>query len=101
MLGWSYWLLFAGVVIMVSDLTLAGLAEARLWQTPAPWIESVRVAKPYWLIRTLSVVPIGAGFVLLLMGLTTGDRGAGLGAVKAAVGLEPVKEIAPVLAEPL
>ena len=49
MLDWSYWLLFAGVIIMVSDLTIAGLAEARLWQTSQPWIESVRAARPYWL----------------------------------------------------
>jgi hypothetical protein len=75
------------------------LAEARLWQTTQPWIESVRAAKPFWLIRTLSVVPIGVGFVTLLMGLTTGDRGAGLGAVKASIGLDPIKEIAPVFSE--
>jgi hypothetical protein len=84
------------VIIMVSDLTIAGLAEARIWQTSQPWIESVRAARPYWLIRTLSVVPIGAGFVTLLIGLTTGDRGGGLGAVKASIGLEPIQEIAPV-----
>jgi len=99
LLDWSYWLLFAGVIIMVTDLTLAGLAEARVWQTSAPWIESVRAARPYWWIRTLSAVPIAAGFITLLIGLTTGGRGAGLGAVRATIGLEPVKEIAPVFAE--
>jgi cbb3-type cytochrome oxidase subunit 1 len=99
MLEWSYWLLFAGVIIMVSDLTIAGLAEARIWQTSQPWIESVCAARPYWLIRTLSVVPIGAGFVTLLMGLTTGDRGTGLDTVKASIGLEPIQEIAPVFSE--
>ena len=38
--------------------------------------------------------------VTLLIGLTTGDRGAGLGAVKASIGLDPIKEIAPVFSEP-
>src|SRR5580698_1115723 len=71
----GYWLLLAGVVVMVSDLTIAGLVEASHWQTAEPWIESVRAAQPFWLIRTLSFVPIGAGFLALLVGLTTGERG--------------------------
>jgi cbb3-type cytochrome oxidase subunit 1 len=99
MLDWSYWLLFAGVVIMVSDLSIAGLVEAHVWQSAAPWIESVRAAQPYWLVRSLMFVPIGAGFVLLLMGLTTGDRGGGLPAIRDSIGLEPVREIAPVFSE--
>ena len=97
-LEWSYWLLTAGVVIMVSDLTIAGLVEARLWQSSAPWIESVRAARPYWLIRTLTFLPIAAGFVFLLRGLVTGDRGAGLRRIQEEIGLHPVEEIAPRLA---
>ena len=94
-LEWSYWLLFAGVILMVTDLTIAGLVEARLWQSAAPWLDSVRAAKPYWIVRTVSVIPIGAGFVMLLAGLTTGRRGAGLESIEQSIGLEPVHEIAP------
>lgn len=101
MLDWSYWLLFAGVVVMVSDLSIAGLVEAHVWQSAAPWIASVRAAQPYWLVRSLMFVPIGAAFVLLLMGLTTGNRGGGLPAIRDSIGLEPVQEIAPVFSEPL
>jgi len=97
-LEWSYWLLTAGVVIMVTDLTIAGLVEARIWQSSAPWMESVRAARPYWLIRTLSFLPIATGFVLLLAGLLTGDRGAGLRRVQEEIGLHPIEEIAPRLA---
>jgi cbb3-type cytochrome oxidase subunit 1 len=97
-LEWSYWLLFGGVVLMVSDLTLAGLVEARLWQSAAPWLDSVRAVRPYWLVRSLSAVPIAAGFVALLVGFTTGKRGAGLHAIEQTIGLEPVGEIAPRLA---
>jgi cytochrome c oxidase cbb3-type subunit 1 len=97
-LEWSYWLLFAGVILMVSDLTLAGLVEARLWQSAAPWLDSVRAVRPYWLVRSLSAVPIAAGFVALLVGFTTGKRGAGLEAIEQTIGLEPVVEIAPRLA---
>src|SRR5689334_12491161 len=77
-LDWAYWLLFAGVVLMVTDLTVAGLAEARLWQSAKPWLDSVRAARPYWIIRTGSAIPIAAGFIALLAGFTTGPRGAGL-----------------------
>jgi cytochrome c oxidase cbb3-type subunit 1 len=98
---WAFWLLFAGVVIMVTDLTVAGLAEARLWQSAAPWLDSVRAARPFWLVRTLSAIPITAGFVALLLGLTTGKRGAGMEAVLATIGVEPIQEIAPRLAPAL
>jgi len=97
-MAWSYWLLFAGVAIMVVDLTMAGVVEARLWQSTAPWLDSVRAAHPYWLARTHSAVPITAGFIAFLLGLTTGPKGAGLAAIENSVGLEPVETIAPRLA---
>ncbi|MGE0446140.1 MAG: cbb3-type cytochrome c oxidase subunit I [Vicinamibacterales bacterium] len=74
---WAYWLLLGGVCVMVVDLTIAGLVEAQAWQSGAPWMESVRAARPYWLVRTLSGIPIAAGFVALLLGITTGPRRAG------------------------
>src|SRR5579862_5504030 len=78
LLDWAYWLLLAGLTIMVLDLTAAGLVEASLWRSPAPWIDSVRAVRPYWFIRALTFVPIATGFVLLLAGMATGERGAGL-----------------------
>ncbi len=95
LLNWSYWLLTAGVVVMVLDLTVAGLVEARSWQSGAPWLDSVRAAKPFWLVRTLMFVPIAAGFLTLLGGLVTGKRGGGLREVEETIGAEPIKEIAP------
>jgi cbb3-type cytochrome oxidase subunit 1/cbb3-type cytochrome oxidase cytochrome c subunit/cytochrome c5 len=80
-LEWSYWLLLAGITIMVVDLTIAGLVQAELWQQGAPWLESVRASKPYWIVRSLSAIPVGAGFVLLLVGFVTGPRGAGASAI--------------------
>jgi cbb3-type cytochrome oxidase subunit 1 len=93
---WAYWLLLAGIIVMVSDLTIAGIVEARLWQDGAPWLESVRAAQPYWVIRTLSAVPLSAGFIALLVGFATGPRGGGLDAIRNDVA--PVAEVAPRLA---
>jgi cytochrome c oxidase cbb3-type subunit 1 len=87
---WCYWLLFAGITIMVVDLTVAGLVEARLWQSSAPWLDSVRAARPYWLLRSLSAIPLVAGFIAFFAGLTTGARGAGL----EAIGVEAQKPLA-------
>src|SRR5580658_3493565 len=95
LLNWSYWLLLAGVTVMVLDLTIGGLVEAHLWQSAAPWIESVRAAKPYWLIRTVMFVPILGGFIALLCGLLVGTRGGALKTIQGTIGLGPVKEIAP------
>jgi cbb3-type cytochrome oxidase subunit 1/mono/diheme cytochrome c family protein len=90
-LEWSYWLLVGGITVMVIDLTIAGLVEARLWQDGAPWLESVRAAKPYWIVRSLSAIPIGGGFVLLLLGLVTGPRGAGSLTIRSRVQSEPIE----------
>jgi len=98
MLSWSYWLLLAGVILMVTDLTAAGLVEAKIWQSAAPWLDSVRAAHIFWLIRAHSATLIFLGFFALLAGLTTGGVGAGLKEVEASVGLEPVKHIAPRMA---
>jgi cbb3-type cytochrome c oxidase subunit I len=94
-IGAAYWLLTIGLVIMVCDLTIAGVVQGRVWQSGAPWMTSVEATRPYWLVRTLSGIPLAAGFVALLCGLLTGPRGAGLQSVAAHIGVEPVKEIAP------
>jgi cbb3-type cytochrome oxidase subunit 1 len=94
-LEWSYWLLVAGVVLMVSDLTLAGLVEARAWGAEGAWIESVAAARPYWVARVYAGALVAAGFVALLVGLTRGPRGAGRNVVESGVGPEPVAEVSP------
>jgi cytochrome c oxidase cbb3-type subunit 1 len=94
----AFWLITIGVVVMVSDLTAAGLRQSQLWQSGAPWIVSVEASKPYWLVRTLSGIPLAAGFVTFLLGITTGQRGAGLQSVAASVGVERVHEVEPRLA---
>jgi cbb3-type cytochrome oxidase subunit 1 len=81
MFEWAYGLLVLGVTIMVVDLSAAGLVQAGRWQDATPWIDSVRASQPYWIVRTLSAVPLAAGFIALLLGMTTGPRGGGLATI--------------------
>src|SRR4030088_3607747 len=42
LMNWSFWLLAGGLTLMVTDLTIAGLVEAKIWPSSAPWTDSVR-----------------------------------------------------------
>ncbi|MBT3529577.1 MAG: c-type cytochrome [Gammaproteobacteria bacterium] len=68
-LDWAYWLLTIGITLMVVDLSIAGIIQGQLWQDGAPWLESVTASQTYWLVRSLSAIPITLGFVLLFKGL--------------------------------
>jgi len=94
----GFWLLVAGVTVMVGDLTLAGVVQAGLWTSGAPWMDAVVASRPYWVVRALSAVLVGGGIVALMAGLTTGPRGAGGREIEASIGLEPVDAIGPRLA---
>jgi cbb3-type cytochrome oxidase cytochrome c subunit len=76
-INWAYWLTTVGITAMVVDLTLAGLVQGNMWQEGAPWLDALRASEPYWLVRSISAIPITIGFGLLLYGLTKGPRGAG------------------------
>jgi len=73
-MNWSFWLLAGGLTLMIADLTIAGLVEAQVWQSSAPWIDSVRAVAGYWLVRAFSGLPILAGFVLFWISLLTGPQ---------------------------
>jgi cytochrome c oxidase cbb3-type subunit I/II len=90
LVDWAFWLLAAGVTVMVIDLSLAGLVQAKAWVEGAPWLESVRAARPYWIVRSLSAVPIVAGFVLVILGLVMGPRGAAATAMAEASRRPPI-----------
>ncbi|MNC97997.1 hypothetical protein D3C83_158340 [compost metagenome] len=59
-----------------------------MWQSGAPWIESVEASRPYWVIRTHAAVLVAGGFIALLAGLTTGPRGGGLEAIESAIEMD-------------
>jgi len=95
----SFWLLVFGVSAMVIDLTIAGLVEADAWQGDGPWLESVLAARPYWIGRSLSAVPIAAGFIAFLVGLTTGPRAAARPVAAAPASQPAVVRPRPALAD--
>lgn len=100
-LEWAWWLLTIGIWLMVIDLSLAGLVQGQAWMAGAPWLESLRESRPYWVFRSLTAIPITAGFIALFMGLTTGTRGAGADAVERARQQQAAVQVAPRLAEPV
>jgi cytochrome c oxidase cbb3-type subunit I len=87
--GWmdlAYWLIFGGLMLMVGDLTIAGLVQAYDWESGRPWIVSVVDSKAYWIIRVFSALPILTGFAAFLPALYAGPVGnssvAGSGAAE-------------------
>ena len=90
---WSYWLLrrWAGADGVV-DLTDGRHGRGDGCGSRARRGSSrCSATRPYWIVRSLPAIPLAAGFVALLVGLTTGPRGAGLHAIDAACGAEPVR----------
>jgi cytochrome c oxidase cbb3-type subunit I/II len=73
-MNWAFWLVATGITLMVADLTIAGLIEAQVWESSAPWIDSVRAVSSYWLVRTFSGLPIVLGFILFWIALVTGPE---------------------------
>lgn len=71
---WSFWLLLVGMTVMVLDLTAAGLVQGHLWQSDAPWLESVRISGPYWMVRSVAGLVVLGGMAAVFISVTTGPR---------------------------
>lgn len=74
---WAYWLMLAGLVGTFVDLTAAGLVQGAMWKDATPWLDSVAASRVYWVGRAHLGTLLALGFIALLVGLTTGPRGAG------------------------
>jgi len=78
MMNWAIWLLAVGLTLMIADLRrIASLVETQVWQSSAPWIDSVSAVGNCWLERTLSGLPILVGFILFWTSLVTGPKLSG------------------------
>ena len=94
----AYWLLVIGISVMVIDLTIAGILQGQLWQSGAPWLESIQASRPYWIVRAVAAIPIAAGFILLLVGMTTGSRNGAAQQLREEAAADPANPVDPVLA---
>jgi cytochrome c oxidase cbb3-type subunit 1 len=59
-LEYHYWLSAGGLVVMVIDLTLAGLFQGWSWASLHAWDDSLRYSMPFWWVR------IPAGLAILV-----------------------------------
>ena len=67
----AYWFILVGLLVMVVDLTAAGLVQGALWNSEAPWMDSIRTSQGFWWLRAATAVPIILGFVSFLIGMLT------------------------------
>jgi cbb3-type cytochrome oxidase cytochrome c subunit/mono/diheme cytochrome c family protein len=88
--NWCFWLLALGLFLMVADLTAAGVMQGQLWQSEAPWIDSVSASRPFWISRTLTALPVLAGFIALGQAMLTGPVGEAVPTMTEAHGSQPV-----------
>lgn len=51
---WHYWLSTAGIVVMFSDLTLAGIFQGYYWSSLQPWDASTEGSFPFWVVRVFA-----------------------------------------------
>ena len=73
----AYWLILGGLLVMFIDLTTAGIVQGKFWTNAAPWMDSVRSSRGYWLVRVLTALPILLGFAAFIAGMVGGaDRRA-------------------------
>lgn len=68
-LNLAYWLIVGGLAIMFIDLTVAGLWQGKLWDSGAPWMDSVRASQIFWWLRAVAALPLLLGFIVFIAGL--------------------------------
>ncbi len=56
-----YWLTFIGLIVMIVDLTAAGVVQGFSWASLNHWGESVVASMPFWWTRTIAGLMIISG----------------------------------------
>lgn len=93
--NWAFWLLAVGLMVMVVDLTAAGLVQGLMWQGDGPWIDSVTASKGFWVARSVSGVVVLAGFLAVVLSMTTGTRATGEQRASPSAEADPVVHDSP------
>ncbi|MEK7764593.1 MAG: cbb3-type cytochrome c oxidase subunit I [bacterium] len=72
----AWWLCAIGNIVMWVDLLAAGLVQGFLWRLPeVSWMQSVTASHPFWLVRTITGVGIGAGLICFILAILATARG--------------------------
>ena len=66
---WHYWLSTVGIVVMASDLILAGLFQGFYWVSLQPWENSINVSQPFWIVRVFAGLAIIGGQICFVYNL--------------------------------
>lgn len=66
---WHFWLSAGGVLVMATDLILAGIFQGYTWAALMPWEESISISVPFWAIRVVAGLAMFAGLLVFLYNL--------------------------------
>jgi cytochrome c oxidase cbb3-type subunit 1 len=66
---WHYWLTTAGMIVMFSDLVMAGIFQGFYWAALRWWEDSLNVSLPFWWVRVAAGLAIIAGQVCFAVNL--------------------------------
>jgi cytochrome c oxidase cbb3-type subunit 1 len=81
-----FWLSAGGVLVMASDLILAGIFQGYWWASLAPWEVSVDGSQPFWILRVFAGLAMAAGLICFLYNLVMTYRGAEATVAREATG---------------
>jgi cytochrome c oxidase cbb3-type subunit 1 len=84
-----YWLTFIGLVLMIVDLTAAGLVQGYSWGNLSHWGDSVIASMPFWWARTVAGIAIVAGQGFFFYALWETARQPSTARQAAAVAVTP------------
>ncbi|HHM12603.1 MAG TPA: cytochrome oxidase, partial [Planctomycetaceae bacterium] len=75
LLEWHYWLSALGVLVMATDLILAGLFQGYFWASLQPWDVSLVGSYPFWVTRVFAGLAMFLGFLCFVYNLWMTYRG--------------------------
>jgi len=72
---WHFWLSTIGIVIMFTDLTIAGLVHGFMQRDLNPWTDIIEMSIPFWWVRTFAGGMLIAGILCLLYNMRITAKG--------------------------
>ena len=66
---WHFWLSAGGILVMASDLILAGLFQGYNWAALLPWDVSVANSVPFWAVRVVAGMSMFGGLLCFIVNI--------------------------------